>query len=100
MTITEFLLARIAEDEAEAVKSSDAPGTFLEVIRVGNEHDVLAIGPARVLAECEAKRQIVGMVVAADDGQAHPLTLQLGDAMLDALASVYAEHLDYDQAWK
>ena len=108
MTITEFLLARIAEDEAalngpcRATLSSD--------------------DPARVLRECEAKRRIV---------EAHPLTRNVvpvwsgetpgvacancaalgrgdGDIVEDigpcdtlcALASVYADHPDYREEWK
>ena len=80
MTSTDFLLARIAEDEAaaqdeiERMKRWPAPG-------IGARYTLsLAhrFTPARVLAECEAKRRIVEMhdgaaqavetISAADDG--------------------------------
>ena len=48
MTLTEFVLARIAEDEEWARSEG-----VLRGFRDG------APGPARVLAECEAKRRIV-----------------------------------------
>ncbi|HKY59267.1 MAG TPA: DUF6221 family protein [Aeromicrobium sp.] len=127
MTITEFLLARIAEDEeaARAVRpldhnydmgggrqderfvftrylpdsmdgrgnwAKDDPATSVHFAR----HD-----PARVLAECEAKRKIV------EQARAYSPASEYGDgegwALVDvmrALASVYADHPDYDQDWR
>lgn len=130
MTITEFLLARIAETQARAeeAKTHDLgdPGAALW-------QDV---NPARVLAECEAKRRIVefhqnwpvlveGPTTfehrpdpgASVDTFAMQASRQLawlteqeyrkrfGDEpptaqMLKALASVYADHPDYDPAWR
>ena len=49
MTLTEFLLARISEDEHQA-----------GIADLGDEY----FTPARVLAECEAKRRIVESYVA------------------------------------
>ena len=54
LTLTDFLLARIAEDEAEM------PYLFSEGERFG-VNGVAVDLRTRVLAECEAKRQIVGM---------------------------------------
>lgn len=51
MTLTEFLLARIAEVEAEARRVLDRSGPW----------DASPISPERVLAECEAKRRIVAI---------------------------------------
>ncbi len=55
--------------------------------------------PARVLAECEAKRRIVAL---------HPEVLTICQACgepypcrtIEALAAVYADHPDYDEAWR
>ena len=59
LTLTEFLLARIAEDEAEARKAgpmwrNEWSAEDVDVTLHIERHD-----PARVLAECEAKRRIV-----------------------------------------
>jgi hypothetical protein len=79
MNLTEFLLARIAEDEG-------SPPTC-----------------SRVLADCEAKRRIVerhrskpdtGGWYCAGCGDDWPCE-DLRD-----LASVYADHPDYDEAWR
>lgn len=102
MTITEFLLAQIAEDEAEARDDDGTPTP------------VGMWDPDRVLAECEAKRRIV---------QEHDLTDYNGKpscwlcapefswgkeptpdeqpcGTLRALASVYADRPDFDSAWR
>ena len=90
MTLAEFLLARIAEDE-EALRPMSRLPSF----------DGPKIDPAFVLAECEAKRQIVKEHLEAGetwcpscDGQTQPCkTLRL-------LALPYADHPDYRQDWK
>jgi hypothetical protein len=62
-TLTEFLLARIAEDEAVAralsysprwIMAHDMPDAFPGVVE-----QIMRWDPARVLAECAAKRRIV-----------------------------------------
>ena len=101
MTLTDFLLARIAEDAAAA-----SP-TVAEM----NENSLNAGcqlgGPAiayfppedlpkgawsrfRVIAECEAKRAIV---------ESESLNSQHWDIILRALAAVYAAHPDYRAEW-
>jgi hypothetical protein len=79
MTLVDFLLARIAEDEALAAPALEmdpahwcTAGTHIE--------------PERWLAECEAKRRIL-----EEHEHACPTT--------QALALPYADHPDYDQAW-
>ena len=102
LTLTEFLLARIAEDEREATACLDQymrgdGGTKSRWVRQ--------------LAECEAKRRIVEEHgpfweddspslcrvchdYAAHDAAASPCrTLRL-------LATVYADHPDYRQEWR
>ncbi|WP_152203625.1 DUF6221 family protein [Georgenia thermotolerans] len=115
MTITEFLLARIAEDEAEA---RSKPTTYLYIHPDGYDMAdmgpgyVLAANPARVLAECAAKRAIIEpardatyyakrvdreLLGGPRDAMADPYP---GDVILRHLAAVYADHPDYQQEWK
>lgn len=96
--MTEFLLARIAEDEASAEdevvrmeKDPMIPGasyalTILDVIT-----------PARVLAECAAKRKIVGSFpTAAQNGDGWD---EAGYSVLCIMAAVYGDHPDYREEW-
>ena len=122
-TLTEFLLARIAEEEAVAERAgSFTPWT--EPFQHDN-YGHLTIQPARVLQECEAKRKIV---------EAHPLVTERSrlaavwtgptpgvacetcggnpvdsralledigpcDTLL-ALATVYSDHPDFRDEWR
>ena len=122
--LTEFLLARIAEDEAMA-RAAIQPGElcpwgdkrlprrrpedFSEDVMdylggTWGEH-CAAWSPLRVLAECEAKREIIHMRQAMErrDGLWDRVILPSVSAALDlalmALAAPYADHSDYDQAW-
>jgi len=61
MTLTEFLLARIAEREVEARHSLAGDLEYLPSLTT-KHGDVIYLGvthPARVLAECEAMRRLV-----------------------------------------
>lgn len=83
MTITEFLLARVAEDEARAeyvLKYGDWGGLFK---------------PPRILAECKAKRAIIAAI---EQDYSCGCTIAL-DVIAEDLAAVYANHPDYQQAW-
>jgi hypothetical protein len=82
-TITEFLEARIAEDEREA-----------NVCLASPEHTTRRW--VRVLAECAAKRAIIAQQDAALDTYAGARVL---DHVLQALAAVYKDHPDYRQEW-
>ena len=132
MTITEFLLARISEDEAVALKASEQIGQrwcggggelrtlahgdpratepcWLQVAKMGSEYgphgrpaewetgwwprvDAFAHmarhDPARVLAECAAKRAIVEQAERTDSGWWESNYIAI-------LAAVYADHPDY-----
>ena len=113
-SLTEFLLARIAEDEAaardayydgqvwipeeEAVVSADRdlePVMFLD--RKRDAAHAYRWSPARVLAECEAKRRIV-----EDRGLLDTFGVPsiFGERILRALAPPYASHPDYDESWR
>ena len=103
MTITEFLLARIAEDEATV----GTPDTHDERVKgidwaeVGASSEVLIIGEGRVWAECQAKRAIIRW---AQQWPLRPSSAGEGiaaeDTLLRHLAAVYADHPDYQQEWK
>ena len=115
LTLTAFLLARIAEDEAAArslgFATEPKPGDYLydHALSDCDAHYHVGTPPARVLAECEAHRQIVERCIAEpyDCGKAHP-TMDVyhpgghadEDPTLRALAAVYADHPDYDEAWR
>ena len=113
MTITEFLLARIAEDEADAHAATSVgfdpdwtsrPDLTGQPIMAG-KYRIATCGesvmahiarhdPARALAECEAKRRIVSLDDldgGQDDGHVHALR---------CLASVYADHPDFRDEWR
>ena len=92
MTITEFLEARIAEDEAEA--------DYL----LGREDNEANAYGKHFLAECAAKRAIIGLadqVETAEDQMAREWGTPevIADGILSALASVYKDHPDYDPRW-
>ena len=116
--LTEFLLARIAEDEAVArawARAYNNPGShpdyhYATMRRHRREWPVLwrsldAYPPARVLAECEAKRRIVEEFeqVHADYRLAHTPTLEgqrLGLVKaLTFLALPYVHHPDFREEW-
>lgn len=106
MTITEFLLARIEEDESEARLSYSS---FAEALRdqgMPLVADWLAGKESRVLAECEAKRRIVelhdGGIVEGQQ-QTHECdgthgVIECGTLM--ALALPHADHPDYLEEWR
>ncbi len=93
LTLTAFLLARIADDEegARLDLADDQRRGFAD-----SGYAEWGWSPARVLAECEAKRRIVGHF------SRHRPEFWGGIASvpLGALASVYADHPDYDESWR
>jgi len=106
MKITDFLNARIDEDEAIA-REALSPDLFED-----EKHYYPTLGPqrddwglwtfhmpvARVLRECEAKRMLLGEAqrwsATGND------TLKLcAERVLRMMASAYADHGDHDPAW-
>jgi hypothetical protein len=70
------------------------PGVLAHIAR----HD-----PARVLREVEAKRAIVDAYAGTDGGSPRDRDRGRWDALnaaVSALATVYRDHPDYDEAWK
>lgn len=134
MTLTEFLLARIAEDETVAQSAEDLradevadalpyywtdPATEPAGDNAHPEHEahVRRFNPARVLAECEAKRRIMGLH-AQEKVAGHGVTCEICSVQPDEwndaggyvvmengcetvlfLALPYADHPDYRQEW-
>lgn len=143
MTLTEFLTARIDEDErlaqqllddltaqvADGGYTSDERGPFTPSRMLSSQLWAFYAGqarwrnfargqgiatladPARVLAECEAKRRIVAeyriaeslidTLTQADQSDAAHWE-ERSDALREAigfLAVVYADHPDHDEAW-
>lgn len=97
LTLADFLLARIAEDEAEARKgkadSYSIEGGGITYAETGyNTLPDLTIDPDRVLAECGAKRVAVDWYLNDD--------ATVMEATIRALAAVYANHPEYRDGWR
>ena len=107
ITLTDFLLARITEDEAEAQTEGIREPTTCEPVVLDFDGTVaMIVSPARVLAECEAKRRIVERAHRASSAfnqSINPTTSGVAmtmDLVLAALALPYADHPDYREEWK
>jgi hypothetical protein len=137
MTLTDFLLARIDEDEAAAKSADgvcpapwgrsepptssacghleDAVGTAVAVTAPVFQAHIARHDPARVLAECEAKRRIVERYTESDrdansydsDNPNQPMSYWTDWAdrhawheAVQILAAVYADHPDHREEWK
>jgi len=95
MTVTEFLEARISEDEADAIN---------RVVLSSTDRRALTTDDAeRAHAECAAKRAIIAgrkrIDRSANDDE---WSMGYSDAnyeAISALASVYKDHPDYKQEW-
>jgi hypothetical protein len=127
--LDEFLLARVAEDKRVAVDAAAASGRDAWSVEDAPAHGregpgsaghraaehVARHDPARVLLECTAKRRIVlacrdtspdmAFLGARPRGMADfPLTPrnghQLAALTLALLALPYADHHDYQEAWR
>ena len=110
-TITEFLLAGFAEEEAVTRKALDMrTGIFGE-----REPDMdfiawedigvpsVVVGVERALADIGAKRAIVEKFEWYDDRDYDPENFYRAQALQHAmrfLATVYADHPDYREEWK
>lgn len=118
MNITDFLIQRIAEDEAvtQAAIETVAPDAWENPAEYGNYHpeDVTfwnRLTPSRVLAECAAKQAIIELHGEFQYTDEEPgFTMQMWDCMCNrqtlkpcptiaSLAAVYAGHRDYQQEW-
>lgn len=117
MTLTDFVLARIADDEERArfVARQNEGNNWapFEPWRLSwhDEYDLLCIEPSRVLAECAAKRRIVELHTAPIGGDTHECVTLLPSGVramehvvdcdtLRLLALPYADHEDYRESWR
>lgn len=124
MTLTDFLLARIAEDEAYVKNALRSDYTYGGVNGLSWNHDGLNGAATRIHAECEAKRRIVEMhesipyygldrygrwLPHEGEPKAWYCECQSEDGMIQGeapcptmriLAAVYADHPDYREEWK
>lgn len=103
LMVTDFILARIAEDEAVAQES--ALRTPMDVaLGWAADRDYLepylSVDPARVLAQCAAMREIVGWhqeILTVCQGCA---TARYPCQTLRALASIWSDHPDWREEWR
>lgn len=102
MTITEFLLARIAEDEADANGEDEDYADTTLFPTIDSDHQA-RWHTDRVRAECAAKRAIIDMALDLQLSPTERLPAWVpanGELALRHLAAVYANHPDYRQEWK
>lgn len=100
MTITEFLNARLDEDEAAARAARPWwPSTYtLKFAKEDRAVHIARHDPDRVLAEVEAKRRVIEMTPVVR-GLQDPTAEAQHMLVLAHLASVYAGHPAYDPDW-
>jgi hypothetical protein len=108
MNITEFLEARIAEDESRAnAWQSRLDDLTIPAYMIGG-----TINPARLLAECAAKRAIIRSYQSCREVDVNTnIVTEFGvkltasgmatglEIALKSLAAVYADHPDYQPEW-
>jgi len=126
-SLTDFLLARIAEDEAAAtaiydhdrwiVEEDDNGDEWVTEVDRADQHWRVAMlrrtgvadhiarhDPARVLAECEARRRIVEYAHSVQGGLERMAPMSQGEWVIERhilglLALPYADHPDYREEW-
>lgn len=104
MSLAEFLLARIAEDEAAATSASHHSHLVHDYER--DNYGFLWVKTTRVLAECEAKRRIVARctdridVTELRDAERRYISGAPDMDMLRLLALPYADHPDCREEWR
>lgn len=113
MNITEFLEARIAEDEAAAEKLAGVAHSARTQVYTGEEWVTTPVSTERILAECAAKRAIIKQAEEATSLNEYGISQSCineaeaeqaraedpGMLTLKALAAVYKDHPDYQQDW-
>jgi hypothetical protein len=95
VTLTEFLLDRIAEDEAVVVGVPDPLDEELWRLEA-NRFDWPQVSPARVLAECEARLRIVDLH--RDGGQSQGF-FDAGYETIDHACWTCGSHGEYGVQW-
>jgi len=111
--LSEFLLARIADDNALAnAITAGTQGEHPPIATNGlywteqSEFADLAITQARLLAECSAKRELVHFLSIDADPPSGPGIRTADDLtgaamqVLRVMARPYADHVEYDESWR
>ncbi len=96
MTIVEFLLARIAEDEAYWTAGEGRYARDCQECAALSDHEPDRPTVDRMLAECEAKRRQIKHLVRFMEGDYAPWN----EEQLQIMAAVYADHPDYRDEWR
>jgi hypothetical protein len=112
LSLTDFLLARIADDENGTQPGTIQNGVFSGIMQhygmdEADDTDqeqaseiadaIMSYLRPRVLAECEAKRHIVeGLALAEATGYRPGTWLEV----CELLAAVYADSPDFDPSWR
>lgn len=106
MTLAEFILARVAEDEAAARVDQIETTTYEDLARGERTYVPGAITNVerRALAECNAKRRIIALADQHPYGSWSEENAEMGwfdlhARVLELLALPYADHPDYDGSW-
>ena len=108
LTVTDFVLARIAEDEATAklaLAPKILPGEASSVVR-GLDGGIAGIyvDPARVLAQCAAMRKIVEEWTYESRGcDTVPARTPVAGALMVVikhLASIWSDHPSWREEWR
>lgn len=123
MTLKEFLRARLDEDERAARRAkafkydrpTDAPWERARLaveqgMGLSSDEHIARRDPARTLREVEAKRRIVvlyeeverntGTLTAREDRRDARIERVALANVIRLLAAAYADHPDYDEAWR
>lgn len=120
--LTEFLLERIAEEQmiaqlailkspnwlpcwsAESDYRDVNDGAAAMVVESATNEEIaehIALhGPARVIAECDAKRSIIRGCADVLSNPSAPEAVALADDTLRTLAGLYTQADGYDPAWR
>lgn len=114
--LTDFLLARISEDEEPARDAHYEGQRWVpeeeSVVSLDRDLDVVMTldrkrdawfaanwSPARVLAECAAKRGIIRRAAINGDDWGDGYDAAIEDVLRD-LANIYGNHPDYREEWR
>lgn len=101
MTLVEFLLARISEDEVEAMRGLAEldPGQTELDVTIWDLDTGIRYRPARVLADCRGLREIVALFTHNGRTSWDQMDADNQD-VLRLLTNRYADHPDYDANWR
>lgn len=115
MDLVEFLTARLDEDEQVARAAGDGwygydPEQAIAMVPVEDTQHIARHSPARVLAEVDAKRRVIAQwedarsqarnPVSSDNYRAARIEQGALAEVMCLLALPYADHPDYDKAWR